>query len=112
MGHCEPNQQRISQSCVLRGTESGTFSLFIPNNIVECPRNPGNIRNLDAAATVSGISSNNNLFIGPDLMSNIPSISLKFWEQRITVGEDIVEIFHQIAIEKINQRSEMFMANN
>nr|XP_049463411.1 uncharacterized protein LOC120956042 [Anopheles coluzzii] len=61
----------------------------------------------DAAATVNGISLNNNLLTGPDLTANLLEVLFKFREFSVAVVGDIREMFHQVLIKPADQRSQM-----
>ena len=57
------------------------LALYLPHYPVQHPRKPGKIRVvLDCAAKCAGLSLNNALMQGPDLVNNLLSVLVRFWQ--------------------------------
>lgn len=86
---------------------------YLPIFVVRNPNKPSKVRLVwDAAATVGGTSLNSVLVKGPDLLSSLISVLLRFRQYKIAMSADIQEMFHQIRIRPTDQRYQMFMWPN
>ncbi|XP_065083433.1 uncharacterized protein LOC135705588 [Ochlerotatus camptorhynchus] len=84
-------------------------SWYLPIFPVRNPNKPGKLRIVwDAAAAVNGISLNSVLLKGPDWLASIVIVLYKFREFRIAVAGDIVEMFHQVLMNAVDQQSLKF----
>ena len=54
----------------------------------------------DAAATYSGTSLNQNLFKGPDFLSSLIVVLMRFREGHFAIMGDIKAMFHQVKVLK------------
>ncbi|XP_049300576.1 uncharacterized protein LOC125774390 [Anopheles funestus] len=83
---------------------------YLPMFPVSNPNKPGKFRIVwDAAAKAHGISLNSVLLKGPDQLSSLPSILMKFRQNRIGITGDIREMFHQVRINKEDQHCQRFL---
>lgn len=86
---------------------------YLPIFVVRNPNKPSKVRLVwDAAATVGGTSLNSVLVKGPDLLSSLISVLLRFRQFKVAMSADIQEMFHQIRIKRDDQRYQMFMWPN
>ena len=53
---------------------------------------------MDAAAKHDGVSLNDKLHTGPDLLNSLVGVLLRFREQRVGLADDIEPMFHQVQI--------------
>ncbi|XP_058826961.1 uncharacterized protein LOC131686947 [Topomyia yanbarensis] len=83
---------------------------YLPLGLVTNPRKPDKVRIIwDAAAKVSGISLNTALLKGPDQLTSLPAVLLRFRQFKVGVTADIKEMFHQISIRKEDRHSQRFL---
>ncbi|XP_055527781.1 uncharacterized protein LOC129720339 [Wyeomyia smithii] len=83
---------------------------YLPLGIVTHPKKPGKVRLIwDAAAKVDGISLNALLLKGPDLLSSLSGISIRFREKPIAISGDIRQMFHKIRIRPEDRHAERFL---
>ena len=86
----------------LSSEQTQTFSPitnYIPHHPVTSVNKPGKIRIVfDAGAKCKGVSLNQNLLKGPDLMNNLIGILMRFRENKYVVMADVKEMFHQIKV--------------
>lgn len=74
---------------------------YLPHFPVKYPLKPGKIRVVfDAAAQSHGISLNDNLLTGPDLLKLLPGVLFRFRQGPIGFIGDIKEMFHRIMIQE------------
>ncbi|XP_062538068.1 uncharacterized protein LOC134206382 [Armigeres subalbatus] len=89
------------------------LSWYLPIFPVQNPNKPDKLRIVwDAAAKVNGLSLNSVLLKGPDLLTSIVSVLYKFREFKVAVVGDIVEMFHQVLVNPIDQHSLKFLWRN
>lgn len=82
----------------------------LPLGVVINPKKPGKIRLVwDAAAEVDGISFNDMLLKGPDLLTSLPAVIIRFRQKHIAVTGDICEMFHQIRIREVDKQYQRFL---
>ncbi|XP_058837183.1 uncharacterized protein LOC131693415 [Topomyia yanbarensis] len=83
---------------------------YLPLGVVTNPRKPGKVRLIwDAAAKVDGISLNSMLLKGPDQLSSLPGVLLRFRQYKVGVSADIREMFHQLLICEPDRHSQRFL---
>lgn len=72
---------------------------YLPCFPVLNPLKPGKVRMVhDAAAITKGVSLNDTLLTGPDLLQSLPGTLMRLRQHRIAVSADIAEMFLQIRI--------------
>nr|CAH8842548.1 unnamed protein product [Trichobilharzia regenti] len=70
---------------------------FIPHHPVINPRKPGKIRVVfDCAFKCKGMSLNDCLYSGPDLIDDLAGVLLRFRKHRVALSADIEEMFLQV----------------
>ena len=88
----------------------GDKTWYLPHFAVINPNKPGKIRIVfDAAARSHGVSLNDSLLKGPDLMCPLVGVLCKFRERRVAVGGDIEEMFSRVGIRQQDQSSQRFL---
>ncbi|XP_055591483.1 uncharacterized protein LOC129743473 [Uranotaenia lowii] len=93
----------------IKDTEPGK-AWYLPINYVLNPNKPGKVRIVwDAAAKVQGVSLNDRLLKGPDMISSLPSVIHCFRERKVAFGGDIREMFHQIRIRSQDRQAQRFL---
>ena len=86
---------------------------FLPHHPVRNPNKPGKVRIvMDAAAKHDGVSLNDKLRIGPDLLNSLVGVLLRFREQRVGLAADIEAMFHQVQIIEEDQPALRFLWRN
>ncbi|XP_043203367.1 uncharacterized protein LOC122371257 [Amphibalanus amphitrite] len=79
--------------------ESHPRTWYLPHHGVTNPRKPGKLRVVfDAAATCEGVSLNDMLLTGPNLLKNLPGILLRLREEPVALTADIEAMYHQVRI--------------
>ena len=72
---------------------------YVPHHPVENPNKPGKVRRVCIAASkFCGISLNDNLLTGPELLQNLIGIIFRFREQKIAITADIEAMFLQVKV--------------
>ena len=67
---------------------------YVPHHPLQNPNKPGKVRRVcNAASKFRGISLNDNLFTGPDLLQNLIGIIFRFREQKVAITADIEAMF-------------------
>ncbi|XP_055548965.1 uncharacterized protein LOC129732271 isoform X2 [Wyeomyia smithii] len=83
---------------------------YLPLGVVTNPRKPNKIRMVwDAAAKANGVSFNDMLLKGPDLLVSLVEVLLRFREGKIAVCSDIREMFLWILIREEDKWSQCFL---
>ncbi|XP_052777363.1 uncharacterized protein LOC128214763 [Mya arenaria] len=72
---------------------------YLPHHPVVSPRKPGKVRVVfDCASKYKGMSLNDRLVQGPDLVNSIVGVRTRFREERIALVADIEAMFHQVRV--------------
>ncbi|XP_065083387.1 uncharacterized protein LOC135705543 [Ochlerotatus camptorhynchus] len=83
---------------------------YLPLGIVVNPHKPGKVRLIwDAAAKVEGISLNDQLLKGPDLLTSLLAVLFQFREREVAISADIMEMFLQILIRAVDRSALLFL---
>ncbi|XP_055623485.1 uncharacterized protein LOC129766911 [Toxorhynchites rutilus septentrionalis] len=83
---------------------------YLPLGVVTNPKKPNKIRMVwDAAAKAGGVSFNDMLLKGPDLLVSLVEVLLRFREGKIAVCSDIREMFLRILIREEDKWSQCFL---
>ena len=83
---------------------------YLPTHPVENPNKPEKVRRVANAASIfKGTSLNDNLLTGPDLLTDLLELILRFREHAIGVLADIEGMFMQIAIRPEDQSALRFL---
>ncbi|XP_062710822.1 uncharacterized protein LOC134288907 [Aedes albopictus] len=86
---------------------------YLPLSIVRNPKKPEKIRLIwDAAARVNGVSFNDMLIKGPDMLTSLFTVLLRFRQRSVAVCGDIREMFHQVRIIPQDKQSQRFLYRN
>ena len=74
---------------------------YLPHHPVKHPHKPGKVRRVcNAASKFKGVSLNDKLLSGPDLLRNLVGIIFRFSEHQIAITADIESMFLQVAVPK------------
>ena len=77
---------------------------YLPHHPVSNENKPGKIRRVTNASSIfQGQSLNSNLLKGPDLLSNLVGIILRFRESHIAISADIEQMFMQVKVAPSNR---------
>ena len=72
---------------------------YLPHHAVLNPKKPGKVRVVfDAASKFDGVSLNDKLLTGPDLLNNVLGILMRFRTGKIGVMAAIEQMFHQVGV--------------
>ncbi|XP_062710230.1 uncharacterized protein LOC109425711 [Aedes albopictus] len=83
---------------------------YLPLGVVQNPKKPAKVRLIwDAKARAGGVSFNDMLLKGPDLLVALMSVLLRFRQRNIAIVGDIKEMFHQIRIRDEDRQSQRFL---
>ncbi|XP_063386208.1 uncharacterized protein LOC134672238 [Cydia fagiglandana] len=83
---------------------------YLPHFGVTNPNKPGKFRLVfDCAATYEGVSLNNNLLSGPDLMNSLLGVLIKFRSGEIAFTADIADMFMRVKIREADQGAQLFL---
>ncbi|XP_055632443.1 uncharacterized protein LOC129772934 [Toxorhynchites rutilus septentrionalis] len=83
---------------------------YLPLGVVQNPKKPGKIRLIwDAAACSKGVCFNDMLLRGPDLLTALFGVLLRFRQRNIAICGDIREMFHQIRIRDLDKQAQRFL---
>ncbi|XP_033110915.1 uncharacterized protein LOC117111970, partial [Anneissia japonica] len=88
-GHAEPV---VGQ----KGVEGNVW--YLPHHPVNHPRKNKVRVVFDCAAKWRGVSLNDNLLKGPEVISNLVGVLLRFRQERIALVADIESMFHQVHV--------------
>ena len=84
--------------------ETDAREWYLPHHAVVHPHKPGKVRRVsDAAARCQGISLNDCLSSGPDLLNSLVGILMRFRQELVAVSADIEAMFNQVAVPKEDQ---------
>ncbi|XP_058816679.1 uncharacterized protein LOC131679953 [Topomyia yanbarensis] len=99
---------RITQR-KMESTDAGR-EWYLPVGIVRNSKKPEKIRLIwDAAARVNGVSLNDMLLKGPDMLTSLFTVLLRFRQRPVAVCGDIRKMFHQIRIISQDKQSQRFI---
>ncbi|XP_053667342.1 uncharacterized protein LOC128716760 [Anopheles marshallii] len=97
--------QRVPEEEIMERKDRDWYLPIFP---VYNPNKPGKLRMVfDAAAQVHGVSLNTFLLTGPDQLVGLVQVLYKFRENRIAITGDIREMFFQVRMNPVDQRSQM-----
>lgn len=83
---------------------------YLPLGVVRNPKKPNKIRLVwDAAAKVGGVSLNDMLLKGPDLLVPLAAVLCGFRQYRVAVCGDLKQMFHQFRIRQEDVHSQRFL---
>ncbi|XP_055538219.1 uncharacterized protein LOC129725877 [Wyeomyia smithii] len=83
---------------------------YLPLNYVVHQKKPDKVRLVwDAAAKAHGVSLNDCLLRGPDMVTSLPTVINGFREKHIAFGGDIREMYHQVKIRSKDQQAQRFL---
>lgn len=83
---------------------------YLPIFPVTNPNKPGKVRLVwDAAAEANGSSLNSFLLPGPDLLTPLADVLVRFRERKVAVTADVAEMFHQIVIREKDKDAQRFL---
>ena len=83
---------------------------YLPHHAVTNPSKPGKFRIVfDAAAKYSGVSLNEQLLTGPDILKTVPGVLLRFRQESVALTADIEKMFLQIGVRSEDQPSLRFL---
>ena len=72
---------------------------YLPHRFVINPKKPDRLRRVyDASAKFMGRSLNDNIHTGPDLLSSLFGVFLRFCEGRIAMAADVKEMYHMLRL--------------
>jgi len=72
---------------------------YLPHRFVVNPKKPDRLRRVyDASAKFMGQSLNDKIYTGPDLLSSLFGVFLRFCEGRIAMAADVKEIYHMLRL--------------
>ena len=83
---------------------------FLPHHPVLNPNKPGKIRIVfDCASSCMGVSLNDALMQGPQLMNNLVGVLIRFRLENIALVADIEAMFHQVSVEPGDRSALQFL---
>ncbi|XP_065094987.1 uncharacterized protein LOC135716096 [Ochlerotatus camptorhynchus] len=83
---------------------------YLPLNYVVHPKKPGKVWLVwDAAARAHGVSLNDKLLKGPDMITLLPAVISGFRERNVAFGGDIREMFHQAWVRAEDRQAQRFL---
>ena len=93
--------------------EKNSKRWLLPHHAVSNPNKPGKIRVVfDAAAEFKGVSLNQQLLTGPDLLQELPGILVRFREKPVAIAGDIEQMFLQVRIQSEDRPALSFLWRN
>ena len=91
--------ERSYAESVLKSTGAGGRHRFLPHHPVMNPNKPEKVRIVfDCASRCCGVSLNDLLMQGPQLMNNLVSVLTRFRLENTALVADIEEMFHQVMV--------------
>ena len=85
---------------------------FPPHHPETNENKPGKVRRaLNASSVFQGQSLNSNLLKGPDLLSNLTGVILRFRENKIALSADIEQMFMQVKVAPADKKFLRFLWN-
>ncbi|XP_044745202.1 uncharacterized protein LOC123307065 [Coccinella septempunctata] len=104
------NKNYVKKLSVEEAAQTHNRTYYLPHFGVRNPNKPGKLRLVfDAAAKSHGVSLNDALLTGPDLLNSLPAVLMKFRQHAIAFVGDIKEMFHQINIKTEDVDSQRFL---
>ncbi|XP_055604679.1 uncharacterized protein LOC129752915 [Uranotaenia lowii] len=86
---------------------------YLPLGIVRNPKKPTKVRLIwDAAAKTNGVSLNDMLMKGPDMVTSLPAVLVRFRQRSVAICGDIKEMFHQVNIILEDKQAQRFLFRN
>ena len=86
---------------------------LLPHHPVLNPNKPRKVRIvMDASAKHNGVSLNDELLVGTDLLNNLCGVLLRFREERKAIAADIESMFHQCLVIEQDQPALRFLWRN
>ncbi|VDP95739.1 unnamed protein product, partial [Echinostoma caproni] len=86
------------------------FKWYLPHYAALNPKNPDKLRVVfDCAAVYSGESLNMHLLQGPNIVSSLVGVLLRFRQKPITVTSDIEDMFLQVKVPELDQTALKFL---
>ncbi|XP_055633544.1 uncharacterized protein LOC129773906 [Toxorhynchites rutilus septentrionalis] len=83
---------------------------YLPLGVIQNPKKPNKLRLIwDAKARAGGVSFNDMLLKGPDLLVALMEVLLRFRQGNIAIVGDIREMFHQIWIRDEDKQAQRFI---
>ncbi|OXA41945.1 Gag-Pro-Pol polyprotein [Folsomia candida] len=85
-------------------------TFYLPHFMAFNPKKPNKFRFVfDAAAGVQGKSLNDFLLRGPDKLSSLPGILLKFRRYPVAITADIQDMFHRVRVKHEDAQAQRFL---
>ncbi|XP_075252273.1 uncharacterized protein LOC142344459 [Convolutriloba macropyga] len=86
---------------------------FLPHHPVTNENKPGKVHRVANASSIfQGQSLNSNLLKGPDLLSNLTGVIMRFRENRIALCADIEQMYMQVKVDPKDRPYLRFLWNN
>ena len=83
---------------------------YLPHHPVQNENKPGKVRVVfDCAAKFQGVSLNNKLLQGPDLMNSLVGVLIRFRQENVAVTADIEAMFHQVRVQEEDRDALRFL---
>ena len=83
---------------------------YLPHRFVINPKKPDRLRRVyDASAKFRGQSLNDKMYTGPDYLSSLVGVLLRFCEGRIALAADVREMYHMLRLRESEQLAMRFL---
>ena len=83
---------------------------YLPHRFVINPKKPDRLRRVyDASAKFMGQSLNDKIYTGPDLLSSLFGVFLRFCERRIAMAADVKEMYHMFHLPESDKPAVTFL---